>query len=75
MREWVTAFPISQPKLMPNCSKIDSTLKKVIKICRKSAKEVDIGKEELIWFDILDMLFDMKLDPKVSFKRFCREYF
>lgn len=60
---------------MPNCSKIDNMLKKVIKICKKSSKEVDIGKEELIWFNILDMLFEMKLDPKISFKRFCREYF
>jgi hypothetical protein len=74
-RNWVTTYPIHSDKLMPNCSKIDSILKKVTKICKKNSKEVDIGKEELIWYEVLDMLFKLKGDETIMKKKFCKEFF
>lgn len=59
-RHWENNYPIHNDKLMPNASKIDSVLKKIINICKKNSKEVDIGKEELIWYDVLDTLFELK---------------
>jgi hypothetical protein len=50
-------------------------LKKVTKICKKNSKEVEIGKEELIWYNVLDTLFELKLDDLVVRKQFCKEFF
>ena len=36
---------------------------------------MDIGKEELIWYEVLHTLFDMKQDPMISRKKFCRDFF
>jgi hypothetical protein len=47
----------------------------VIKICRKNSKEVEEGKEEQIWYEVSDTLFSLKMDPTVSKKSFCKEYF
>lgn len=74
-KDWRTEYPIFKHNLMPNCFRIDSILKKVMTICMKNSNEVDIGKEELIWFDVMDTLFYLKNNELMQQKRFCREYF
>ena len=74
-RNWSVSYCITSDKLMPNATKIDSILKKVTKICKKNSKEVDIGKEELIWYEVLDTLFELKADEEISKKKFCRDFF
>jgi hypothetical protein len=32
----------------------------VAKICKKNHSDVDIGKEEIIWYLVLDTLFEFK---------------
>ncbi len=74
-KNWSTVFPVVKEKLMPQCSRIDSVLQQVINICKKNAKEVDHGKEELIWYDVLDALFNLKNATVIYSKRFCRIFF
>jgi len=59
-RELDMAFPINNVKLRPNCTVIDSVISKVLKICSKNYNEVDIGKEEQIWYDVLESLYALK---------------
>lgn len=55
-----STFPIKSPKLLGEVSKLDYFLNTVMKICQKNYKEVDIGKEEEIWYLVLDALFKLK---------------
>jgi len=74
-KEWMSHYPIFQGKLIPNCHKIDSILKKVQLILIKNSSEVDYEEEELIWYDMMDNMFAMKMHPTIASKKYCREFF
>lgn len=73
--KWTTSFCLNNPKQMPMSSKFDQSFKRVMKICKKNHGEVDIGKEEQIWYIVLDALFAVKKHPTVASKRFCNQFF
>mmetsp|Transcript_21362 Transcript_21362/g.15616 ORF Transcript_21362/g.15616 Transcript_21362/m.15616 type:complete len:145 (+) Transcript_21362:698-1132(+) len=75
LKEWMTHYPIFQGKLIPNCHRIDSILKKVHMILIKNSSEVDFEEEEQIWYDVMDNLFQIKMQPVIANKRYCREFF
>ena len=60
---------------MPNSTKLDSLIKKMISIARKYSKEVEISKEELIWYDIFDTILDLKNNKRLVKKWFCKIFF
>ena len=60
---------------MPTAYKFDSVLKKIIAIARKYSKEVDFEKEELIWYNILDTIVDLKNKRQLAKKWFCKLFF
>mmetsp|Transcript_35171 Transcript_35171/g.34195 ORF Transcript_35171/g.34195 Transcript_35171/m.34195 type:complete len:305 (+) Transcript_35171:1205-2119(+) len=68
-------YPIKNEKLRPNATKIDHIVVKVLKICKNHYKEVDIGKEEQIWYDVLEKLYSLKNHELMWYKKFCREFF
>jgi hypothetical protein len=67
---WNTKFPI-QTESMPITMKMDRILKRITKTCKKNYKEVDIGKEEEIWYSVLEVLYELRADPKIVKKAFC----
>jgi len=68
-------FPIEKEKTMPLATKFDNILTKATRICKKYWKEVDIAKEELMWYSVLDALVELKLKAEVSDKSFCIYFF
>jgi hypothetical protein len=53
-------FPVENQKLLVETMKFDNYFKIVMNICKKNYREVDIGKEEAIWYLVLDTLFEIK---------------
>lgn len=44
-------------------------------ICKKKHGDVDIDKEEQIWYIVLDMLFDFKNREEVKHSKYSNRFF
>lgn len=70
-----TKLFIQNEKQLSQCTYLDKIFKKVMNICKKKHGEVDIGKEEQIWYLVLDMLFDFKNKEDLKHSKYCNKFF
>jgi len=59
---------------MTECTSFDSYFKQILKICKKNPNEVELGKEEEVWFIVIDMLQEIRNNEILQNKRYCREF-
>jgi hypothetical protein len=72
---WNVRFPITTENMMPRTSKMDQLIKRVTKTCKKNYNDVDIGKEQEIWYSVLQVLYELREDEQMNKYSFCRDYF
>lgn len=70
-----TDYRVDNTKYLSNCSLFDHYFKIVMKICKKNHDDVDIGKEEMIWFIILDTLFTFKNNKEFAKNSLYKKFF
>mmetsp|Transcript_29961 Transcript_29961/g.29157 ORF Transcript_29961/g.29157 Transcript_29961/m.29157 type:complete len:114 (-) Transcript_29961:775-1116(-) len=68
-------FPVENEQRMFNCTKLDHIIRKVMKICSKHSVELEVKKGEELWYLLLDLLVEMKQNPLVAKKFFCKLFF
>jgi len=69
-----TIYPLTN-LLLPECYFFDAIFKRIFKILVKHGKDVEVQKEEKVWYLVVDGLLDLKSAPDISFKVYCREFF
>ena len=67
-------YPITSTQLS-ECYFFDAIFKRIYHILSKHGKEVEVDKEEKVWYLAVDALLDLKSANLVAHKGYCRRFF
>jgi hypothetical protein len=68
------SYPLASTQLS-ECYFFDAIFKRIYKILSKHGKEVEVDREEKVWYLAIDALLDLKSGSQVAHKAYCRRFF